>query len=227
MRKAAMLVPTAGAESLSSSRVFFAETDSSMLDIFPRTLREGLPGLVLDTCSSQDHAMQRLQASPYDVIVSSIGLAEMDDFALFKRARLLNGHAPFIITAGKSERESARSALAQGAVDLITRPLDASQAIYTLHMALRLHGMQKLIVRQETAIARCRQSLRRYSSQSSFDKKMAELIRTNVSVGQGILLAMQSSMEHMEKSLLILRAGVVRSRQDAKQHALLRLQVLS
>jgi hypothetical protein len=46
-RKAVMLVHTDRSESFFYFRVLFAETDSCMLDIFPRTLCEAVPGVML------------------------------------------------------------------------------------------------------------------------------------------------------------------------------------
>ena len=55
----------------------------------------------------RDHAMSKLLASNYGLIISNVHLAEMDDFLLLKRNQGYQPYVPVVLTAGVSDRDSA------------------------------------------------------------------------------------------------------------------------
>ena len=101
-------------------------------------------------------------ASPYQLIISGVQLAEMDDFFLLKQAQKLQRFVPFVVTASASEKEVACRVLKHGAFDLIPTPLDHEQTVNTIRLALWQNTLMELIARKEKAFEKYRRHLDAY-----------------------------------------------------------------
>src|SRR5262245_11260939 len=104
-------------------RLLIAENDFSTVESLIGTVGDRRLGVDFDVCTSPRGAVRKLLAAPYQLIISGVHLAEMDDFLLLTRTQALETFVPLVITASASEKESARQVLQQGAFDLISTPL--------------------------------------------------------------------------------------------------------
>src|SRR5262249_47760193 len=117
-------------------RILIAENNFSTFESLVQTIGDGRLHCDFDFCTSRDHALRKLVGPPYQLIISGVHLAEMDDFYLLKQAKTAEPFIPVVVTAGPSDKESARYALLKGAFDLISSPLNREQAVNTICLAL-------------------------------------------------------------------------------------------
>src|SRR6187549_1203539 len=108
-------------------RILMAENHFSTMESLIQTLGDRRFHLDFDVCTSHHSAVRKLLASPYQLIISGVHLAELDDFLLLKRIQALEVFVPLVITATTGDKASARRLLEQGAFDLITTPLEHEQ----------------------------------------------------------------------------------------------------
>src|SRR5262245_15613964 len=177
-----------------SSRILIAEHDSLALEALAHTLGKSLPEVRFDMCASCDHAIEKLMASPYNLIISDVHLAEMDDFFLLKHNDALQQSVPVVITAAASDRQAARQALEYGAFDLITRPVHSDQTVATIRLALWQNKLLAIIASKEKAIERYRQHFAVYPA----DMKMKETFRTSLFLVQRTISSYPKTIQHIE-----------------------------
>src|SRR5262245_18313272 len=143
-------------------RVLIVESDFTVVEPLLHTFKDRRLDFDFDACTSSLTAVRKLLASPYQLIISGAHLAEMNDILLLKRTRALETFVPVVVTAGASERESARRVLTAGAFDLICTPLDHEQTVRTIRLALWQSKLKDLMARKEKVADRYRQHVADY-----------------------------------------------------------------
>src|SRR5215475_14353878 len=68
-------------------RLLIAESNLSTFEPLIRTFRDEQLDIDFDVCTSHWNCYWKVLASPYQLIISGVHLAEMDDFLLLKRAQ--------------------------------------------------------------------------------------------------------------------------------------------
>jgi len=161
-------------------------------------------------------------ASPYQLIISSVHLAEMHDFLLLKRAPALQTFVPFVVTASASEKEVACLALKHGAFDLIPTPLDHEQTVNTIRLALWHNKLMELITRREKALEKYRRHLDAYPG----TRKKDDAFHNALSSLQRMVSCFDQSIQAIEGSMKCLADLARIVEQDAQAGALERLDTL-
>jgi DNA-binding NtrC family response regulator len=116
-------------------------------------------------CTSRDGAMRKLSSSPYELVISDVRLAELNQFSLIKHIEGLGTFMPFVVTANLSnqeERESVREVLGQGAFDLISLPPESEQTENIIRVALWQSKLMTLITCKEIVQEQYREHLAAY-----------------------------------------------------------------
>jgi len=171
-------------------RLLIAESNLSTFEPLIRTFRDKRLDIDFDVCTSHWNAHWKLLASPYQLIISGVQLAAMDDFFLLKRAQACHTFVPFVVTASASEKEVARRVVNHGAFDLIPTPLDHEQTVNTIRLALWQNTFMELIARREKALEKYRRHLDAYpgtrKKDDAFHKALSSLQRTVSSFDQSI-----------------------------------------
>lgn len=206
-----------------SSRILIAEHDSLTLESLAHTLGKSLPKIRFDLCVSCDNAMEKLIASPYNLIISDVRLAEMNHFLLLKHNEVLQKSVPIVITAAASDKQSARQALEFGAFDLITRPVHPKQAIDTIRLALWQNKLSAIIASKEKAIARYRQHFAMYPA----DRKMKETFRKSLFLLQRTISASSKTIQAVEETMMCFNHLAATVEKEARHRALERLAAQS
>jgi len=202
-----------------SSRVLIAEYDSLALEALAHTLGRSLPEVRFDVCASCDHAMEKLIAIPYNLIISDVHLAEMDDFILLKHSNVLQKSIPVVITAAASDRQAVRQALGYGAFDLITRPVRPNEAVATIRLALWQNKLLAIIASKEKAIEKYRQHFAVYPA----DKKMKETFRKSLFLVQRTVSSYSKTILQIEETMMCFSHLAASVEKDARERALNRL----
>src|SRR5215475_5382020 len=117
-----------------------------------------------DLCTTHDHAVIKLlrYPPPYQLVISSVCLAEIDDFFLLKHNQNLQPFVPFVVTSGASDTNSSRRALEEKAFDFIPIPLECEQTINTIRLTLWHNKFKALIASRDKALKRARQHIADY-----------------------------------------------------------------
>ena len=180
-------------------RVLIVEDDFSVVEPLINTFKDRRLDFDFDACTSSRSAVRKLLASPYQVIISGAHLAEMDDFLLLKRAQALETFSPVVVTANASTKETARQALAKGAFDLISVPLEHEQTVRTISLALWQSKLLDLIARKEKAADLYRRHLGEFPNageqmEESFNRALAAIDKAIDSIERSILRVEESSV---------------------------------
>jgi DNA-binding NtrC family response regulator len=142
-------------------RLLIADSNLATVESLVQTFGDRRLHFDYDVCTSHNQAVVKLFRSPppYHLIISSVRLAEVDDFFLLKHNRQLQPFVPFVITAGASEINASRRALEKGAFDLILTPLEHEQTVSTIRLGLWHNKVKALIASRDKVIERYQQHL--------------------------------------------------------------------
>ncbi len=84
----------------------------------------GREGYVIETATDGEAAISKLEAVPYDVILSDIKMPKADGMMVLKKARQKDPEALVILMTGYASLESAMAAVSAGAYEYILKPVD-------------------------------------------------------------------------------------------------------
>ena len=202
--------------------LLIAENNLSTFEPLIRTLRDERLDIDFDVCTSHWSAVWKLLASPYQLIISGVQLAERHDFLLLKRAQALHTFVPFVVTASASEKEGARRALNHGAFDLILTPLDHDQTVNTIRLALWQNKLMELIARREKALEQYRRHLDAYPG----TRRMDEAFHNALSSLQRTVSCFEQSIQAIEESMKCLADLAKTVENQTREQALRRLDTL-
>jgi two-component system, response regulator YesN len=99
--------------------------------------RSDLPIVVTGEAEDGVEALQMLENSRPDIIVTDICMPEMDGLEFIRRVRESHPQMHFIILSGHDNFEFARQALRYGVSDFLLKPIDPAQFHTTLERAYR------------------------------------------------------------------------------------------
>jgi PAS domain S-box-containing protein len=147
---------------MSSGRLLIIDDDPAVLSALPETLRLWMPGSVVDLCGSARLALDRIEATDYDAIISDIRMPGMDGLALLERIKACRPNTPVLLVTGYGDQTLATQALRGGAFDYILKPIDRDyflaslgRALHLRHLSLQAEERQ----RAEEALRESQQSL--------------------------------------------------------------------
>src|SRR5262245_60930958 len=143
-------------------RILIAEQHGSTVESLIQTCGDRQLDLEIDVCTSHRSAVCKLLAFPYQLIISSVHLAALEDFFLLRHTHALDMGVPVVITAATGEKAVARRVLDQGAFDLISIPLEYEPAISTIRLALWHNKLNVLIASRNKALERQRLHIAHY-----------------------------------------------------------------
>ena len=135
---------------MSSGRLLIIDDDPSVLSALPETLRLWMPGLVVDLCGSARMALDRIEETDYDAIISDIRMPGMDGLTLLERIKTCRPHTPVLLVTGYGDQTLATQALRGGAFDYILKPIDrdyflgsVGRALHLRHLSLQAEERQR------------------------------------------------------------------------------------
>ena len=92
-------------------------------DVIRETLLELLEGnFQCQEASTAEEALRKLQAQPFDVVLTDISMPGLSGSELMQRTRELYPETPVIIMSGLSDQEQAHSLINRGAFDYLLKP---------------------------------------------------------------------------------------------------------
>jgi len=141
---------------LIKKQILFVDDEPSVLNGFKRILHDQRDIWEMNFVSSVDAALDQLEETEVDVIVSDIKMPGKDGFDFIKILRETDKtkNIPVIILTGCRESDFKRRALELGAMDLLNKPVEKEDLLARLHSMLRLksyHDNLEQKVKERTA----------------------------------------------------------------------------
>jgi PAS domain S-box-containing protein len=96
----------------------------------------------VDTFDNAEAFLAHLQVNPCDVLLSDISMPGMDGLALLAEVQLRSPQTAVLLMSGYVDTYDARAALGRGAVDFLTKPMDAEELQLSLQRITLLHQAQ-------------------------------------------------------------------------------------
>jgi PAS domain S-box-containing protein len=143
---------------MSSGRLLIIDDDPAVLSALPETLRLWMPGSVVDLCGSARLALDRVEATDYDAIISDIRMPGMDGLALLERIKACRPNTPVLLVTGYGDQTLATQALRGGAFDYILKPIDRDYLLASLGRALHLRHLSLQAEERQRAEGALRES---------------------------------------------------------------------
>lgn len=101
-------------------KVLLVDDDPLFLEL-SKTFLEVFHDITSDTVNSAREALQRLEISSYDVVISDYDMPFMDGIAFLKTIRDNKINIPFILFTGVDRKELMRQAIENGANSFIEK----------------------------------------------------------------------------------------------------------
>lgn len=151
----------------SSPRILIVDDDQALLQVLPRTVSLRVPSAHVDTASSGQEALARLQEQQYDAVISDIKMPGMDGLALLARVQELQPDTPTLLITGHGEHNLAIQALRGGAYDYIQKPVERDNFIAALLRAVQTCQLRRQVKEQQSSLELYAHSLERLVQQRS------------------------------------------------------------
>src|SRR5919106_6292358 len=92
-------------------------------DVIRETLLELLEGnYQCQEASTAEEALRKLQAQPFDVVLTDVSMPGLSGSELLTRVRELYPETTVIVVSGLSDQEQAQSLISRGAFDYLLKP---------------------------------------------------------------------------------------------------------
>ena len=95
-------------------------------------------GLEISVARSGRDGLERIAASPPDVVLLDVSLPDLSGLEVYKRLRRIDGRIPVIFITATATTETAIEAMRQGAYDYLFKPVDLAQLDKVVTDALEL-----------------------------------------------------------------------------------------
>ena len=159
--------------SSNGSRVLLVDDDTALLEALPTALRMRMSEVTVDTCDSAVCALDYIDQTDYDAIVSDIKMPGMDGLALLGAVKVRRPETPTLLITGHGEHDLAVEALRGGAYDFIQKPIDRDYFVASLRRAIRTRQLARQVEEHQLALAELR--LAREIQQKLFPAAAPEL----------------------------------------------------
>jgi len=120
-----------------TSHLMIVEDDPDTLEMLRDTLEAR--GFRVTACESAAQTLEVAAANKVDLIISDIGMPEMDGFQMIRRLREISGYedVPAIALSGYASQKDARTALAAGFNAHVSKPVDPAELVIIINGLLQ------------------------------------------------------------------------------------------
>jgi two-component system response regulator AtoC len=126
-----------------SEHIVIAEDDEDLAFVLREALRR--QRYDIDVAPTAGALIDRLKATPYDLILLDVRLPDMDGLDAIPRCRELAPDTPIIVMTAHGTRETAMEAITRGAYDFFTKPLKMDEFQVVVARALDRRRLQKQV----------------------------------------------------------------------------------
>lgn len=159
-------------------RVLHVDDDQNFLDVASTFLEREGADLSVETTTSVEEGLERLDESRFDCLVSDYDMPRTDGIEFLDRVRDEFADLPFILFTGKGSEKVAAEAISAGATDYIQKKGASSQYTVLANRIQNLVEQNRARRRSERADSRRRRTLERITD--GFSEMDADLQLTTV-----------------------------------------------
>ncbi len=116
------------------SAILVVDDEKSMRITLSELLRE--EGHVVDLAENGETALRKLQAEPYDLVLSDLKMDEIDGLDVLKGAKAISAEIEVILVTAHGTIGTAVEAMKHGAADFLTKPFDPDELLIRVEKAL-------------------------------------------------------------------------------------------
>ena len=116
-------------------KILIAEDDRELRQLFEHVLVKN--GFLVTGVSNGREALQALDESYYDLIISDIMMPEMDGYALAESLRQAGHHLPILMITAKSTFDDMRRGFLSGTDDYMVKPVNVNEMVLRVGALLR------------------------------------------------------------------------------------------
>lgn len=116
-------------------RLLAADDEQDMLSLLKRSLEPAL-NCIVDTVTSAEKALKKIQATGYDLVIADIRMPQMGGMELLERITTGYPDMTVVMMTAYGRIDLAVKAMKRGAYDFITKPVDHDDLVLRLSKAL-------------------------------------------------------------------------------------------
>ena len=174
------------------ARLLVVDDDHAVCRAIALNLRA--EGYDVDHATSAPAALERLQRTPYDVMLCDIRMPEISGLELLRKALAIDEQVAVIMLTGVLDAATATTALRGGALDYVTKPFQTAELFASVEDALRTRRLRaeqrrvELIVREEVATRTAELEQRT----AELEREQRALHGMTVNVAESLITAMEA-----------------------------------
>ena len=160
--------------------ILIVDDDPALLSALPRTISLRIPHVRVETASSAQDALERIQKQRFDTIISDIKMPGMDGLALLAKIQEQQPETPTILITGHGEHNLAIQALRGGAYDYIQKPIERDNFVAAVLRAIQTCQLRRQVQEQQSALELYARSLERLVQQRTQELAEAHTTKDKV-----------------------------------------------
>lgn len=127
---------------MNDGNVLLVEDDEAVRQVYSRLLKRD--GFGVFHAKNGLEALEVFGRESIDLVVSDIGMADMNGVELLKALRLRDLDVPVILMTGNPQIDSATDAVALGALRYLTKPVDGRELAQVANKAIDFHRLARI-----------------------------------------------------------------------------------
>ncbi len=136
-----------GKDGTSANKLLVIDDDEDIRSLLTDLLEES--DYKVDTASCGEEALQMIQVSTYDLVVTDLRMQGMQGMEVIREARKIDPGIDVIVMTGYASVDSAVESMKAGAVDYITKPLNTDQIRLVIKKNIERRNFQRLASERE------------------------------------------------------------------------------
>jgi DNA-binding NtrC family response regulator len=124
-----------------AARILIVDDEADLLTVFSRMLTSETHDV--ETAGSAELALEMLDRSSFDLVLTDLSMPRMDGFELLTRMRQRGDATPTLVVSGAGTVEHAVRAIKLGALDFLEKPIHRERLVLTVQNALRFAQLQE------------------------------------------------------------------------------------
>jgi DNA-binding NtrC family response regulator len=125
-----------------TARILIVDDEPDILNAFERMLTGETHDV--ETACSAEEALELLDRSSFDLVLTDLSMPKADGFELLTRMRQRGDGTPTLVISGAGTVEHAVRAIKLGALDFLEKPIHRERLVLTVQNALRYAQLQEV-----------------------------------------------------------------------------------
>jgi len=133
-------------------RVLLVDDDAATRDVLARILCERLEAFV-HTAADGNDAMRKLAERFYDVVLTDLRMPDVNGKQLMDLGKVIQPGIAVVIVSGEVDAGTRRRLLAEGAYEVLSKPVDVAYLVSTIQHAANAASLSRQVAALREALA--------------------------------------------------------------------------